>query len=210
MIKGFDSSIVSDVIDTVEVILKDTVGTTPPIDIKKIISMTNQHFNIEVVEGIEFNMPNKEHKTFAGAMLITRQKYIDGFNAILNMKYASLGARCLLMPLDKFYQNAKVYDFNLFDLKNEFYTNVSLEAIAQHLVDEFEVSVRFWTDNTFKYMVTPEEWGIPNFQALREYENMAIKEALNNKDRYSDIPVNEDKKITGWRVNGNKVILVYS
>ncbi len=212
MIKGLDSQLVNSVRERVNKILKETVGTSVPVDIAQIIKKRYlRGFDEKVMEDLEFKQSDKAHRVYAVAMLIVRQEYFNLSGKIFPVRYASVGARYLLMSYDNFSRNVIDHDFNLKSLQ-EIYTNVSCEAIAYHCVDEFPCAVRNWMNQKFDDMYMTSEWtGNPDFSALKHFENQVITGILEHSMGMNTVHVDEerDRKITGWNIGENKIMLVY-
>lgn len=212
MIKGLESRMVYSVKESVNNILKETVGTSVPVDVKEIINKRYPSgFDKKLPEGLNIKQSNKTHGTYAVAMLIVRQEYFNLHQEILTPLYASVGARYLLMPYKGFSQNTIDHEFNLISMK-EIYTNVSFEAIAYHFVDEFPCAVRKWQEGEFHDMCITDEWeGTPDSLALKKYEHAVIRGIIEDSLQMNtvDIDVENDRKISGWNIGKNKVMLVY-
>ena len=188
-------------------VLKDTVGTKSPVDIKEIVNMRYSVFNGILIRSIE--NPDEKRQLFAEAKKITEHEYLKRYNEGLEPQYTSLGARYLLMPDNAFLGNVRRYGFNILELMRDIYTNVHIEDIAYHMVDECDCSARKFSQGKFDTPRWNDGIGSGNRSALRQIEIEVVNETLRNPAGTFSRDITWDYKITGWRDGTDTVMLIY-
>lgn len=208
MRKGFDIETVRNVIDRMNVVLRDTVGTKPPINIEEIIALQYPNLKGVVAEVTKAFQPDESRIPFALAMLVADAEFRNQ-NIRISKDNIILGARYLLMPNDRFVKNVRSLKLNLFELTTAIYTNVTVNDIAYHLVDEGECGVRQFKHGRFKRYCFPEDWNIVSGMGLDKKESEVVKASLASPTKHAYVEISEYMRLEGWVAGEDMVIVLY-
>jgi len=193
----------------VNVVLKETVGTHLPVDVTAILSMRFSGFNERLMRAVSKQRHDEKRQMFADAIWIVEQEYLKKYGKAIEVPYATLGARYLLMPNNAFSKNVKLYDFNLIELMKDVYTTVCVEDMAYHLVDECDCSAKKFSLGVFERMRWCDGVGNTNADGLRQLEIEVVKETLQHPKGTFSKQINDLYKITGHKAETDTVMLIY-
>jgi hypothetical protein len=189
-------------------ILEKTVETDNlPIDVEA-IAETYGLFVDELRELSELSGEIREHKLFQLSMKIIEHEYVLQHNEELEKVYISLGARYLMMPEKGFRENILSYNYNLFDLKKEIYTNVPLESLAYHLADVERCVVCRWSEGSYVKSFINHGMDDPQTTSLRFYTDQVVRVLQRNLKGMHEVEIGDSLKITGWRMGIKNIMLV--
>jgi hypothetical protein len=207
MLRDLDAIRFSIVEDISRDILRNTFGTiTLPVDVE-VIAKTYNIFNDGLEDLSKLPEARKEHRFFELSMKIIEHEYMLQYNEALEKVYVSLGARYLMMPEKGFRRNILEYNYNLFDLKKEIYTNVPLEPLAYHMADIAHCAVFKWQEERFVRIFVNHDMDESYLRNIRRCTGkvMGVMEK-NFKGQY------EEEfgylKVMGWRINMNNIMVV--
>lgn len=202
MRKDLDKDTVMNVIDRMNTVLRETVGTKPPIDIEQVERLRFPN-SPDIIPACVMGMQAQAEKKAFSLALSVAERELKGN---LPNDYYVLGARYLLMPSDYFATDAERYNFNLFRLIKQIYTNVTIDDIAYHLVDECDCAVKSSRNGK---MCLPVGWTRINDSGLYKLERDVVMNTLADPKRTYTLEISEYRKITGWVAADNRVMLVY-
>jgi len=208
MLRDLDVMKFCSVKDIAKGILRNTFGTVKlPIDVEAIAKKYNM-FNDELEEISKLPEEQKDHKLFELSMKIIEHEYILQHNEALEKVYVSLGARYLMMPEKGFRENILSYNYNLFELKKEIYTNVPLESLAYHLADVERCAVFRWSEGSYVKSFINHGMDDPQTTSLRFYTDQVVRVLQHNLKGMHEVEFGDFLKITGWRMGIKNIMLV--
>jgi len=195
--------------DMMNKLLLETVGTEPPINIETIIALRYPSLSGVVAATTKALQPEYTRKPFALALLAASAEYGSKTGERIPVQYSRLAARYLLMPERGFLSNVKEFDYNLHRLIKKVYTNVTVEDIAYRLVDEGECGVRKYSHNKLGGYRLPVGWNAVSGMGLDKHESDLVKATLASPHGNASVDISEERTISGWLADEDKVILLY-
>jgi hypothetical protein len=190
--------------------LKVTVGTSTPVDIEDLIRLRYPHIDQSFISMIKAFHREEKRQAFELALLAVNQEFRDKTGEAMPSPYNKLGARYLLMPRETFNQNVQSYDFNLYNLIQDVYTNVDVGALAHRMVDEGLCDLKYFINGNLTHMHLAEEHGDSiQTHITPDIDCEVVRATLESTTGTYIHHVNADITITGWRSGPEKVVLLY-
>ncbi len=107
------------------------------------------------------------------------------------------------------WQNVTWYDFNLYNLIHEIYTNIDLGALAHRMVDEGLCDLKYFVGGNLAHMHQTDGHS-DNIQACvtADIDSEVVRATLASITNTYTL-INGNISITGWRSGIEKVIVLY-